>query len=379
MSGIAESVWFKRFIAACVVLNTAILALDHFRAPSSIRQLLLVSELLFTFIYFIEMVLKIISAGFRSYLSRPWNAFDFGVVVLSVVGVITAYAVPTSGFGYLGIVRVLRLFNLVDVWYSLERVLRTVLELRSYVYLSLLVFFYTFVFALIGRQLFAGQFDSRTVKPRWHFDSMYWAFLTCWQVLNGDSWTSVMYDGMTIYPMSALFFIVLYFFGANVLVKLFTSVLVDKFSRIPDAPTEERDEIEETSKNIDSHRKVVFTGASVTVRTEKVRPPLSGDSLFLFDVDNPIRVRCLKLATSESISWAIFLVVLLNSVILAIDRPSATPRMRLLLQAIDGSCLFLYVMESLIHIIAFGLFFGDSAYLRPKKIWNWLDVIVVRY
>jgi hypothetical protein len=382
---VSESIWFKRFIASCVVLNTAVLALDHYRAPDSILRLLFISELLFTSIYALEMIIKVVSGGWRNYLRHPWNAFDFCVVGLSVLGIIISYVSPDSGFGYLGILRIVRLFNLMEVWYSLQRVMRTVLELRSYVYLTLLILFYTFVFALIGRQLFAGKFDARSVKPRWHFDDIYWSFLTCWQVLNGDSWTSAMFDGMTIYPLSAIFFSTLYFFGANVLVKLFTSVLVDKFSKIPAEPpgVEKQDDSGVTSAagtaDDQVQRKIVLKASSVTVRTEKPPHAPDGESLYFFELEHPVRKVCIRLATNPTVSWAMFLVVVVNCVLLAVDRPSMSPTARLLLQIIDGICLSLYILESLAHIIAFGMFLGRSAYLRPKKIWNWLDVIVVRF
>lgn len=52
--------------------------------------------------------------------------------------------------------------------------------------------------------------------------------------MNGDTWTEVLYDGMRVTPLAAPFFVVLYGIGSIVLLRLFTGVLLDKFSQVPD-------------------------------------------------------------------------------------------------------------------------------------------------
>jgi len=136
------------------------MSINHYRAPTAITYAIGISEIVFTSIYSVEVLLKIIAAGPRKYFGRPWNIFDFLVVLSGIIELITSYSISSKPLNFLSVLRILRLFNLVTLWYGLERVLRTVIELRSYVYLSLLVIFFNFVVALIGRQLFSGKYDA---------------------------------------------------------------------------------------------------------------------------------------------------------------------------------------------------------------------------
>jgi hypothetical protein len=159
LRALTQHVWFERVMAVIIVANAVFLSLDHYQADESLLHVVYIAQLVFAIVYTVELLLKVIAMGPRQYLSKPWNAFDVVVVTLSLIEVITSATLQDAPLRYLSVIRVLRLFNLATLWYSLERVLRTVLELKSYAYLSLLVLFYTFVFALIGRQLFAGKFD----------------------------------------------------------------------------------------------------------------------------------------------------------------------------------------------------------------------------
>lgn len=132
-------------------------------------------------------------------------------------------------------IRLLRIFNLLPLWYGLERVLRTVIQIRSSLFLGLLVVFFNFIFALIGRQMFGNAMNfPDSGRPRWHFDDLWFAYLTTWQVVMGDSWTQVLYNTMRVSWWGALYFLVVHGFGSIVLVKLFVGILLDKLSLVPD-------------------------------------------------------------------------------------------------------------------------------------------------
>lgn len=129
----------------------------------------------------------------------------------------------------------MRVFNLVPLWYGLERVLRTVVQIRSSLFLGGMIVFFTFIFALIGRQMFGGKMNfADTGRPRWHFDDLWYSYLTTWQVVMGDSWMQVLYDCMRVNSFGALYFLLVHSFAAIIMVKLFTGILLDKFSMVPD-------------------------------------------------------------------------------------------------------------------------------------------------
>jgi hypothetical protein len=52
--------------------------------------------------------------------------------------------------------------------------------------------------------------------------------------MNGDTWTDVLYDGLRVTPLAAPFFVIVYGLGSFMLLRLYTGVLLDKFSQVPD-------------------------------------------------------------------------------------------------------------------------------------------------
>jgi voltage-dependent calcium channel L type alpha-1D len=60
-----------------------------------------------------------------------------------------------------------------------------------------LLFLFIVIFALLGMQLFGAQFKLvREENPRTNFDDFWNAMLTVFQILTGEDWNAVMYDGV---------------------------------------------------------------------------------------------------------------------------------------------------------------------------------------
>ena len=68
-------------------------------------------------------------------------------------------------------------------------------------------------------------------QPRHHFDDFFWAFITIFQVLTGENWNEVMYDGMrTKGDAACLYFILLVVIGNYIVLNLFLAILLDNFA-----------------------------------------------------------------------------------------------------------------------------------------------------
>ena len=59
----------------------------------------------------------------------------------------------------------------------------------------------TLITSLLGMQLFGGRFNTieRAGDVRANFDDFLHALLTVFQILTGEDWNSVMYDGISAY------------------------------------------------------------------------------------------------------------------------------------------------------------------------------------
>ena len=68
-------------------------------------------------------------------------------------------------------------------------------------------------------------------QPRPNFDDIFWAFVTIFQVLTGEDWNAVMYDGMrTTGTWACVYFILLVVIGNYIVLNLFLAILLDNFS-----------------------------------------------------------------------------------------------------------------------------------------------------
>ncbi|GLC45300.1 Caveolin-2 [Pleodorina starrii] len=72
---------------------------------------------------------------------------------------------------------------------------------------------------------------GKSQVPRAHFDNVFWGIYTVFQLLTGEDWNSVMYDGMrTVSPWASLYFVGVILIGNYLVFNLFIAILLDNFS-----------------------------------------------------------------------------------------------------------------------------------------------------
>ena len=79
---------------------------------------------MFTFVFVIEMLIKLLALGGRGYFSVKWNIFDFLIVIISVVEFAVLASAGVCSAGNSGIATVFRAFRLVSSLtptYNVER------------------------------------------------------------------------------------------------------------------------------------------------------------------------------------------------------------------------------------------------------------------
>uniref|UniRef100_A0A1A8BNC2 Calcium channel, voltage-dependent, P/Q type, alpha 1A subunit, a n=1 Tax=Nothobranchius kadleci TaxID=1051664 RepID=A0A1A8BNC2_NOTKA len=98
--------------------------------------------------------------------------------------------------------------------------------MKSIISLLFLLFLFIVVFALLGMQLFGGQFNFDSGTPPTNFDTFPAAIMTVFQILTGEDWNMVMYDGIQSQGgvnkgmAFSVFFIVLTLFGNYTLLNM---------------------------------------------------------------------------------------------------------------------------------------------------------------
>ncbi|XP_069370208.1 voltage-dependent N-type calcium channel subunit alpha-1B isoform X3 [Paralichthys olivaceus] len=248
------------WIVLCLVgLNTLCVAIVHYDQPDWLTTALYTAEFVFLGLFLSEMTLKMYGLGVRNYFHSSFNCFDFGVIVGSIFEVIWDMIKPGASFGIsvLRALRLLRIFKVTKYWNSLRNLVVSLLNsMKSIISLLFLLFLFIVVFALLGMQLFGGQFNFEEETPTTNFDTFPAAILTVFQILTGEDWNAVMYHGIESQGgvrrgmFSSVYFIVLTLFGNYTLLNVFLAIAVDNLANAQELTKDEEEQEEAANKKL---------------------------------------------------------------------------------------------------------------------------------
>lgn len=156
------------------------------------------AEYVFLALFMMEMFIKMYALGPRKYFESAFNRFDCVVICGSLFEIIwTHWKGGSFGLSVLRALRLLRIFKVTKYWSSLRNLVISLLNsMRSIISLLFLLFLFILIFALLGMQLFGGQFNFDDGTPPTNFNTFPIALLTVFQVLTGEDWNEVMYHGI---------------------------------------------------------------------------------------------------------------------------------------------------------------------------------------
>nr|XP_025043334.1 voltage-dependent P/Q-type calcium channel subunit alpha-1A-like isoform X1 [Pelodiscus sinensis] len=213
-------------VLSLVALNTLCVAIVHYGQQDWLSDFLYYAEFIFLGLFMSEMFIKMYGLGTRPYFHSSFNCFDCAVIIGSIFEVIWAVMKPGTSFGIsvLRALRLLRIFKITKYWASLRNLVVSLLNsMKSIISLLFLLFLFIVVFALLGMQLFGGQFNFDDGTPPTNFDTFPAAIMTVFQILTGEDWNMVMYDGIKSQGgvkqgmVYSVYFIVLTLFGNCIL------------------------------------------------------------------------------------------------------------------------------------------------------------------
>ena len=158
-----DSLPFRLFVISLVCANTVVMALERHPMPDELAQFIRASNLVFTVLFTLEMILKLCVRGVKAYWDDLFDRFDGIVVLTAILELVLIYLFGIHGFGVqeLRLLRLMRTLKLVRSWRSLRTVMRSLLaSMASLQYLFLVLVLTLFVFAALGMQLFGGKLQS---------------------------------------------------------------------------------------------------------------------------------------------------------------------------------------------------------------------------
>jgi len=219
----------------------------------------------FTWIFFVELISKLIGLGFVNYRKDKYNLFDAVIVIISLIDW-TISRLPGvdagSALNAFRALRLLRMLKLSKSWHALSEILRkTAQSIKDIGNFSLLLALFMYIFALLGMELFSNiaiidENDNLVVgeeavqalynsgeyfaMPRDNFNNVGTALTTVFIVIIGEDWNWTMYQWVRAYGAASavsyniaiFFFLLLMIFGNIVLFSLFTAILLRNFDSV---------------------------------------------------------------------------------------------------------------------------------------------------
>lgn len=235
---------FENTVITIVTINCLFLSLES-KDMSPLRESLLgIAELVFSIVFFGEMLIKIVALGPKRYTSSTANIIDGMIVALTTMSLVLRIVVNAQTNKRSSIVKSIsgfRAFRVGRLMYKWERtrvLLQAVVGSTNAV-LNIFGFmlFFVVVSAIFGMELFGGKMTETSPNS---FNSFWQACFSVFQVMTGDQWTRVMADayigrqengisGLSILA-TPLYFIITFMFGNYIILNLFIAVILENFS-----------------------------------------------------------------------------------------------------------------------------------------------------
>ena len=219
---------FTLFITILIVLNTVVLAFDSYPVDLERQEIANQINDVIIWLFFAEMIIKLIGMGVKEYTRDPFNIFDAILVIISLADFILMQIPEISENGSGGAlsafrgIRLLRVFKLARSWKSFRELLHTImLTMKEVTPFSILLVICMLIFTLLGMELFGHKvrFDEsdrvvedydievddqaltvvelagqQLLPPRPNFDTFYMSLTSIFIVFIGEDWQSGMHS-----------------------------------------------------------------------------------------------------------------------------------------------------------------------------------------
>uniref|UniRef100_A0A8D3C947 Calcium channel, voltage-dependent, T type, alpha 1H subunit a n=1 Tax=Scophthalmus maximus TaxID=52904 RepID=A0A8D3C947_SCOMX len=204
---LCTSHYLDLFITFIICINVFTMSIEHYNQPQYLEEVLKYCNYVFTCIFVIEALLKLVAFGIHRFFKERWNQLDIAIVALSIMGITleelkmnAALPINPTIIRIMRVLRIARVLKLLKMAKGMRALLDTVMQALPQVgNLGLLFMLLFFIYAALGVELF-GKLDCTEDNPceglsrHATFENFGMAFLTLFRVSTGDNWNGIMKD-----------------------------------------------------------------------------------------------------------------------------------------------------------------------------------------
>lgn len=230
---------FQLLIISVIIFSALMIGVKTYDVDPAYVRWLKVIDIAITYLFLFEIIVRFIAEGHSfSFFKKAWNVFDTMIVAVSLIPIDDSEVVLLARL--VRIFRVLRLISIIPELRILISALIKALPPMGYVLLLMFIIFY--IYAAVGSLLF----DE--INPVLWGDIAV-SMLTLFRVVTFEDWTDVMYETMTIYPLSWMYYLSFIFLNAFVFLNMMIGIVIERMQSEHDAYDLENDEGEVAKLN----------------------------------------------------------------------------------------------------------------------------------
>uniref|UniRef100_UPI0035901B20 sodium channel protein type 8 subunit alpha-like n=1 Tax=Myxine glutinosa TaxID=7769 RepID=UPI0035901B20 len=394
---VVEHQCFETFIIFMILLSSGVLACEdvYIEKRKVLKTILVKADIFFTYIFLLEMLLKLIAYGFHKYFKSFWCCLDLFIVVISVTSLVAHWL----GIDKLSAIKNLRTLRAIRPLRALSRFegMRVVVNalvgaIPSIANVLLVCLIFWLVFSIVGVNSFKGRFhkcvdeafvplNSSIIKNRtqciqhggyeWinapvHFDNVLYGYLALLQVATFKGWMEIMYDAVdattveeqpefekdVYYYAYFVFFIV---FGTFFILNLFIGVIIDNFNQQKKKFGGEDIFLTEEQKKY--HHALKKLGNKKPVKP--IPPP-----------KNKLQRLIFHLVSNQKFEITIMVLIFLNMLTMVVETDPQAKTKEDVLYYFNMTFIGIFTMECLLKLI------GQRQYFFTLS-WNIFDLVIV--
>uniref|UniRef100_H2ZPU4 Sodium channel protein n=1 Tax=Ciona savignyi TaxID=51511 RepID=H2ZPU4_CIOSA len=398
--------YFENFVIFCILISTVTLAMEdiHIDKRPAMKRVVQIVDIFCCIFFTIEMLMKWIGKGLKSYFTNPWCCLDFFIVIVSWL----KFLIQNLSRSDFSALRALRTFRALRPLRALSRfqgmkivVDALVRAVPSITQVFVICMIFWLIFSILGVNIFGGRFGrcvsllSGDIMPNplldflitsclnfsrmnttlinWqipnvNFDSAPRGLLALLQIATFTGWLEIMGSAVDITGIESqpryeasfynyLYFCVFIIFGAFFSLNLFIGVIIDNFNQQKIKTTGGEDGVFLT----DEQRRYYNAMKRMASKTPKkpIPRPNSRFANKIYDI-----------VTDRKFEIAVMGLIMLNLVVMAIEHHDMSPKMYRLLQNFNLGFICIFLLEAILKLIGLRLYY----FTVP---WNVFDILVV--
>ncbi|XP_068790277.1 sodium channel protein type 5 subunit alpha-like [Struthio camelus] len=393
---IVKHSWFENFIIFVIILSSAALAFEdiYLEKRKKVKMLLEYADKIFTYIFFMEMLLKWVAYGFQTYFTNAWCWLDFIIVCLSFVSwglksvsQDTSLCSRGSALKSLRTLRALRPLRALSRFEGIKVVVNALLgAIPSILNVLLVCVVFWLLFNIVGVQLLGKKFWKCTLKAgnislinnrsdcnayggTWengpvNFDHVGMGYLALLEVATFKGWMDIMYAAVDSrqkdeqptfehFLSMYIYFVIFIIFGSFFMLNLFIGVVISNFNQ-------QRKKISGKDLFLTEEQKKYYNALKKLGSKKPQKPiprPLNVFQGFLFDI-----------VSHKAFDITVVILICLNMVVMMTENENKD--IRKVLNNINRFFVAIFTGECVIKILALRHYFFTSG-------WNIFDLAVV--